>query len=225
MQSAPRIVDNPYEVAARLWTIGGLTITMLHEVVEEGEVARGQATSNDAASAPGMYAYYGRVRALRDRVLPAWSKKCEHGSELAITPDKKHAVLFASGDENTGDKNEKPKTKCPKGIQMVAIAQANRDQLSLFAEDGTGTGEQEETSSVSEPKTRTTWVCLVARFEDRVTVELSTPVLLDDEGYVEEWGERLILPDINLNDLPTGRRTRTPEEGPDFDVEVTPRGA
>lgn len=226
MSSCPKVVVRPDEVAARLAEIGGLTHDVLVEAALLGEQARRNCTMNHPVTAPGMMAYFERVRALRDQLLlRGWTAKCAGGSELTISPDGQHAVVVASGDENTGSLSLDPKTKCAKGIRMEEAADRNEAQLTLFA----ALGLQEARAVLAlkdENPACFTWIFLVGSEDDKLTLELSLPVGLGEDGRAEAWSERVILTSIPLDGgTRLGVSPFGPEPGPEFDVSVTRRTA
>ena len=216
MRGSPLLITEPRSVEARLSEIGGLTPEILHEVALQGEQARSIATENHPVTAGGLMAYFARVCALRDQMLPRqWTKRCDSGSELTISPDGRHVLVVASGDENTGSFTQLPKTKCPKGIKLEEAATLNELQYDFFIEP-TPPRPRPDVSGVF------TWVLLIGRTEERLSVELALPVALGEDGRASEWVERIILPSIPLTDDGASLR---PEPGPDFDVGVSRRVA
>jgi len=56
----------------------------------------------------------------------------------------------------------------------------------------------EEEASIANP-TAQTWFLLRNRIDETVYAELSLPAAIGDDGRVEEWIERIILPPISLD--------------------------
>jgi hypothetical protein len=228
MASCPKVVSRPDDVTVRLAEIGGLTRDVLVEAALLGEQARRNCTMNDAVTAPGMMAYYARVRGLRDQLCPkGWKGKCDRGSEKVISPDKQHAIVVSSGDENTGNPHADvdPKTKCPKGTLMEEAAERNEEQLSLFADPNVGSTDA-VLSEIEETPAAFTWVFLVSIKKDLLMMELSLPVKLGTDGRVDEWSERIVLLSVpmdggtGLSVAPVG-----PEPTPAIDVSVSRKTA
>ena len=89
-------------------------------------------------------------------------------------------------------------------------------QLNLFV-DALAALENEK----SKPE-RTTWVLLQNQMGNVVRAELSCPNGFDESGRINEWSDRLILPDLILdtNDV----WNDNDDQGDDgFDVPVIPR--
>jgi hypothetical protein len=75
---------------------------------------------------------------LRDQLCArGWEQKCESGSELVLSPEKAHAIVVASGDENTGSLTDTPNMKCPKGTRMDEAANRNEMQMNFLALEAT----------------------------------------------------------------------------------------
>jgi hypothetical protein len=79
----------------------------------------------------------------------------------------------------------------------------------------------------------TTWCLLIqAAFYPRdefigthiAQCELSLPLAIDEDGFVCEWSERIILEPVRLDDIPTRRENPDDDEGEtEIDVPVTRR--
>lgn len=220
MSSCPKVVTEPDQVSARLAEIGGLTISLLLDVVMQGEMARDNCTANYPVTAGGTFAYHERVRALRDRLLlDGWTKKFFGGSELTITPDGEHAVIVASGDDNTGSESDDPKTRSPKGTRVQEAAAANEAQTEMFPD--LARAERAMIEAREKWPATYTWILLVRRDDEKVDSELSMPTGIDEGRRPAIWAERLILPSFDMGDGDGLRLPRTPEPGLDFDVEIT----
>ena len=71
-----------------------------------------------------------------------------------------------------------------------------------------------------------TWILLIARKGDQVFCEMKLPRTLDDDGRVEAWAERIIVPTINLNDAPKKSSVPTDGGGADeIDINVKRRAS
>jgi hypothetical protein len=68
---------------------------------------------------------------------------------------------------------------------------------------------------------RVTWILLIHRAKNEVRSELSLPAAIGDDGRIDSWSERIILPVIALD-------AGAPDDGgaddePNVDVEVSRR--
>ena len=123
------------------------------------------------------------------------------------------AIVVATGDEGTVIASKTPKTNYPKGTVTHEAVDVNRAQLDLPGitpiSDGT------------RPRA-TTYVLLIANQSGRgVRAELSLPLEIGEDGRIELWAERIILPPLE-DDGGEGAR-RGADRGPDFDVDVVRR--
>lgn len=219
--SAQKWWFDPIDVHARLAEIGGLTVEVLHTAGIQGEIARAAATENHPRLTGPFNAYCDATASLRDQLGSlGWTKLEEKNYPLTVSPDGAHAIVVAAGDECTGSKIA-PKTKSPKGPRTFAAVAANAQQISLFdlveqLTPPTAAGDESQ---------RLTWVLLVHRTIDgddaELRMELSLPSRIGEDGRIEHWPERIILPVIRLDGDPGGLRAVDP--GPDIDVDVTRR--
>ncbi len=127
-------------------------------------------------------------------------------------------VLTAvSGDEQTGLKiGPHAQTRRPRGTAGMRIVRRNAQ----FALPGLLPADDPElTGNAFGP----TWFLLYRRDGDTVRRELSLAKGVSDAGVLWSWKERLILPEIDMLDVPPGGRDRGDDAGPDLDVPVVSR--
>lgn len=219
MSNAAEVITRLDDVHSVLAGIGsGLTVDVLWQTAIRGEQARRNTSKNNPVTAPGLNAYHERVCALRDQLLPGgWDKKCKGGSELTVSPDRKNAIVVASGDENTAIEGVDPKTKCPKGTRMEEAAVRNVAQYDLFIRK-----EDVEAAAQEAQLGHLTWVLLIRPNEEAIAVELSLVTEVDADGRPSAYKTRIILPSVPL-DGGQGVNRRTPTPAPDVDVVVTRR--
>jgi hypothetical protein len=106
------------------------------------------------------------------------------------------AISAATGNENTGNKDEDPLTSSSKGPRTADAILANRRQL-VFPEI------LEPIQSLKMPG-RETWLLLIYRdiTARRLRSELSRPISMDTDGRVDGWAERIILDLKELDEIP-----------------------
>lgn len=223
----PLIIDKPHDVEVALSAIEGLTREILLAAVEEGERGRQNCTENHPITAPGTMAYYDTVRALRDQLLPQWTKKCDRGSELTISPGGKNAIVVASGDENVGSLTCDPRTRRKKGNSTRRAANVN---LLAWQPDLFDLLTDADLSAVIERRredaSRVTHILLVHRTEAKLIVELSVVFGFDEDGHAAEWAQRIIVGELSLDESGEAAPKAEPvEPAPDFEVMVTRRTA
>jgi hypothetical protein len=136
MSSSPMWRVDADDVRTRLAEIDvGLTIEILHEAALQGELGRASCSENHPRLAGPFNAWADSTRSLRDQLLPVgWTKSDEANYALTISPDYQHALVVASGDENTGSLTFAPKTRSPKGPRTHEVVTRNAVQLHLFEE-------------------------------------------------------------------------------------------
>lgn len=191
-----------------------LKLEWLKEIGLRILAARRQTTSHDAVVAAGSYAYLAGVRFLRDILCPhGWQPLVKNNLELVANGDNSVHLLVSSGDINTGNKSQSPKTKNKKGTQTKRIIDVNLAQLCFWPED------QKNNQKDSDNKV-STWVLLHYFDENKseMRMELSLPINFDDfNSNVGVWEKRIILPEIKIDDIIVDEYIEEPQE---FDFEV-----
>lgn len=187
---------DPVDTFGRLKDMG-LSIEILQDAVAMGESARASCTENDPAIVPGLLAWARTVRGLRELLKPeGWCGSRAGGLETVVSPDGKLAIAVATGDESTGFCGSTPKTKYPRGPSTEAAIEQN--QLPFFEEP-------EKRVAELTPSDRVTWLLLISSSPDTndIRCELSLPNSIGDNGKVEQWSERILLPTVRRDPEPT----------------------
>lgn len=212
MPALPLVHHVGTDVDLRLAKMAGLSTGILRDAIIAGERARVGCGTNMPPCFPGSAAWAHTVCALRDQLLPlGWAKNDEGNYPTVIAPDGSFAIGVNTGNEFTGNPFRVPKTKFPKGPATLQKVVNNGD-VDLFG--------QPVLVTVSEP-VQLTWLLLLARIGDAVRCELSRPSDMGEDGRVDTWMERIILPEFRGDDLDP--RVRLPEPGPEIDVPVLRR--
>lgn len=217
MSSQPLVRFEPLDVDTRLAELR-LSLELLHDARLVGEVARASCTANDPPAYRGTSAWAVTTRGLRDLLLAEdWTKSDEGGLSVVVSPDGEMAIVVSTGDENTGNPHKSPRTKFPKGPLMQQAIERNA-QYDVFENVA-------DVPAGARPKVRlrislVTWMLLIAKVGKTVQAELSLPAGIGDDGRVERWSERIILPPIRPDD---DDQMPIPEPAPDFDVDVVRR--
>lgn len=189
------IVHEGWSAAARLGTLG-LDLDGMVEIVRIGERARAEATANDPLTAGGFDAYRYRVRGLRDRYgATGWTVARPNGVELAVSPNGTWSILTRAGDAGVGIRGGDPQPKGEIGGGTAALVDGGSPLL--FAPEWL------QAQHIARPE-HETWMFLVysSAFVVRAELSLGTET---DTGRVSRWFERIILPDLDPNDLTTRR--------------------
>lgn len=195
MAEPNRLLIEPWDVNRRLAELG-ITSEVLIKAVESSQFARAACTENDAPNFPGIAAWNGAVRSLReDLVLENWQRLNDTGQPLIVRPDNTFALTVTSADENTGRKAEfEPRTKSSKGPRTLEKVAQNRWLFPDLEED--------EVTRVQEINKRriNTWMLLIHydKVLGQVRSELSRPVTADEDGIIIGWSERIILPPFDV---------------------------
>jgi hypothetical protein len=209
---SPSPEGQPPDPLARL----GLTCELLTEARGRAQHDVNECTQLDPPGARGQIRHIRTVRYLRELTIPLGWRPDDSGNVAStVSPDGLIAIVVTAGDESTGLIQRKPKTKYPKG-EVTHRRVLDNVQLDLFF-DAIAALEDEN----SKPE-RTTWVLLQNQTGNVVRAELSCPKGFDESGRINEWSDRLILPDLILdtNDV----WNDNDDQGDDgFDVPVIPR--
>lgn len=205
------------EVQSRLQSLG-LNQATLNDIVRRGQYAHAACTANDPPLYPGFTAWAQMVRASREYLLPkGWSRSNENNYCLVIDPSGEVAIAIATGDEGTGQAHASPTTKSSKGPRTVDVVVANQQQLELPL-DCPPIPKQ----VIEHEEPRMTWILLVHRGDKGVRSELSLPLSIDDDGYINAWRERIMLGSLP-NDPDVGKLRPKMNDQPDIAIDVKRR--
>jgi hypothetical protein len=201
-----RLVVKQREIEVRnALTEMGLTKDNLRDAILAGEAERDGCTTNDPKCAPGIFAWAGTVRALREILLPKnWEKNDDRNFPTVISPDRAFAIAVMTGDEGTGRIEATPSTQYSKGIATKLAVSGN--QASLFSVLPDYVEEEVEP--------RLTWILLKRREGETVYSELSLPASISKKGHVERWETRIILDPIEVEPTAIIRDDDGPAEPP-----------
>jgi hypothetical protein len=201
----------PKLVSARLAELG-VTAEQLLDGVRAGELARASCTPHDPRLLPGVLAWGRTVRGLRERLCPlGWVRSEERSLATVGSPDGQITIGVSTGDEATGVESRSPRTKYPKGPATIAAVDQNQLWLAIVEPPATS----DDTSD------RVTWILLIHRAKNEVRSELSLPAAIGDDGRIDSWSERIILPVIALDQ--GGPDDGGADDEPNVDVEVSRR--
>ena len=125
------IHSNPFDARRRLAELG-VSVEAIIKALEAGQLARISCTPHDPPFIPGTEAWRFVVRTLRDELVPTgvWRKADPANFSLIINDLRKISIVVASGDANTRQIGDDPKTKHLKGLFTEAlITQINTSEV------------------------------------------------------------------------------------------------
>ena len=205
--------EQPQDLAQRLARLD-LRVDDLLTSVRAGVAARRTATSNHPRAFGGWLDYGERIATLREILtLRGWTKREPNGMCLVVHPDQQFAIMTALGTAGTGT-GAPVTTRRPRGETTEKAVRVN-GQLELDLNLGRS---PQVLKARANPPAMSTWVLLVHEDENEVRSELSLARHMNDEGYIDDWAERIPLPAIRINDLVDDAGDDEPDSGVEFDV-------
>lgn len=173
----------------------GFPMSVLRPTIETWIAGRNSGTPFHAANYPGTEAYHQSLAELRIQGQPiGLEPRTRDGVELCVCNETRVGVVVSLGNARTGDIENlqlKPSTKYPRGPRSREVLTV---QTSLFPVDAQATCEEE------------VWILLFLMTDEGETrVELSLPSVIDDEGTIVNWRERILL-----GCYPSGSGSRRP---------------
>ena len=203
-KSGAFVITEPHEVEARLRKLHPtLRVDLLLEALRAGMVERAHCTNHHPATYPGSVMYGESTRMLRDLLTPLrWAKQSTKNFETSVSPDRKMAIVIASGDEWTGTKSQthKPTTRHEKGLVTRRAVKRNRQGvLPFLPSDKAANVEVFSDDPGEEEVYQTTWFLLHCIVGGDLRAELSQPTEIDETGKIRQWSVRLVLDSIPLD--------------------------
>jgi hypothetical protein len=191
------VVSDPIDVYARLAELQ-LRSETLTAALTAGAAAAALCTANHPPIFGGLSFWADAVRALRDQLMAeGWTRDDSRNYSTVVRSDGMLAIAIARGDEWTGRADAPyghPSTEHPKGAATQLAVERNMLPF-------------DDLPSVVGPASvdglPSTWVLLHHRENTIVRCELSRPTAINISGYVETWGERIILAPIDVEPSPT----------------------
>ena len=195
----------------------GLTLKEISKSRGLAQVDVDQCTDLDPLGFRGTIRTGRTMRYLREElVVRGWRPDNSGNQSSVVSPDGRIAIVCTSGDPATGLLGCNPKSKYPKGEVTQRRVRKNL-QLSLFEPI------EDESSAVVDDE-RTTWVMLQHPAGESVRAEISCPSGFDECGRIDEWSERIVLPELPVDTYEAWVPGSDEEDGGDaLDVPVSPR--
>jgi hypothetical protein len=206
------------ETPSRLAELGLEEEWLIH-AVQHGQAAWANCTPNHPPLYRGISAWAETISALREALLPkAWRRSDNGNLPLTINELGTIAIIVSTGDEATGKRDGIPSTKSSKGPRTADAVTINAAQASLFEI-------RLRPEDLEDQRGMMTWILLFHRDVEthEVRCELSRPIEMNADGYVDGWAERIVLNSIPLGSdsvkIPTGNAPQTPS----INIEVKKR--
>src|SRR5262249_17499304 len=136
------------------------------------------------------------------------------GLEYLRSPCHRRAILTRAGNADVGVANGRPQPLRGYGDATARAVAANG---TLFLNPDWLNVDNDEPAQHSEFET---WMLLVCRTGDRVQAELSHPAGEREDGRVDRWIERILLPEIDYSET-SGRNLDDAPIADEIDVPIT----
>lgn len=197
----------------------GIPLNLLAHSLRAGYAESDLTTAAHPVTFPGILVWGVATGELRTGLAQrGWRLDDTDNVARAISPDGDVTVVVVSGNEYTGmrnkyDKMDARRARGPAGIRIVK----ENEQIALIFEEDVSRGQTDLVRNLDG-----TWFLLHHRVDDIIRSELSYARAVDSAGRLRSWGERLILPDIDLLQASPGSGGT---DSPDVDVPVKKRKA
>lgn len=198
------------EVELRLHALG-LDGELLRNAIRTGHERAAWVTGSHPRTFRGTVVWGEATAALREScALRGWANCDKDNIAKAISGDGQNTVVVVSGDSQTGRRHGGiSHTRRPRGNAGVRLVLRN-NQLELSA---LLPAHERLAEAVPPSNTGATWLLLYHCVGRTVRLELSRASAVSADGAIAAWAERLILPDVDLDEPLAG--------APDFDAPLS----
>jgi hypothetical protein len=186
-----QVYSDPRDVKSRLAELG-LKAEILREALQRGLAAWASCTPNHPTNFAGMYMWGEAVNAVRELLYPeGWTRSDSGNLPMTVDAAKRVSIIVSTGDEFTGKVDLIPSTRSSKGPRTVNVVEGNAQQMTLF-------DLRSRPDILEQSAEKLTWIFLFYRDRpsNEVRCELSCPVNMNEDGQIDAWAERIILPAI-----------------------------
>ncbi len=189
------VVSEPVRVSERLQALG-LTVATLRGALEKALASAALCSVDHPPNFAGLTLWAEAIRWLRDSLRDTgWRRDNSRGLATVVRGDNGLAITVVRGNELTGnpDPKSQPTTQYKRGPATIDRIQENGilpfDHLpaDYFA--------QREGEIAAPP----TWLLMHHKRGDELLCEMSFPTRVNQSGFVEAWGERIVLTSIPLD--------------------------
>jgi hypothetical protein len=194
------VISDPEGAELRLRALG-LRGEHLRGALEDAVGSANLCSEDHPLNFPGLTLWGDGVRSLRVRLRHAeelkqhsWRRDNSGGLPTVVRGDGGMAIALVRGDEGTGNPDVDPSTEHPRGA--VTIGRVLRNGV-LPEFEHLSASEEAELEALGAPL----WLLMhfQTRKRDELRIELSYPTSINRSGFVETWGERIILGPIQLD--------------------------
>jgi hypothetical protein len=215
----PRKIYSGDDADARLARMG-LSVATLHGAAEDGDEGRQQWTLYHPQQSKGHRMWSDTVAGLRRRCIAlnaGWRIDRTGNFETVASAGNRMFVAVVGGDEFTGWRGHKaPRVRRKRGPETTRRVELNMkygmQPLPLQGDSSPVPDEADTSTAGSE-----TWFFLIRATDDWLYMELSRPIGLNGTGYVADWSERILLPQLPI----TGGVTPIDDDDDDDDDGTT----
>jgi hypothetical protein len=207
-----KIYSDAGDVNSRLAELG-LKSSVLREAIQQGFAFWASCTPNHPSNYPGISAWANTIAALRELLHSVgWTRRDKGNLPVTVDAAGRVSIVVSTGDEYTGFEDSTPSTQSSKGPRTANAVEGNAQQMTLF-----DLRREIETQSAE----RLTWILLFHRDKasNEVRCELSCPVKINEDGQIDSWAERIILPAIPFGGDSAEVRNDVPQT-PQIDVKI-----
>jgi len=208
------VYSEPRDVNDRLSELG-LKATTLREAVQRGFASWASCTVNHPTNYPGISFWADTIAAMRELLhSDGWIRRDDGNLPLTVDAKGRVSIVVSTGDEYTGLPDLTPSTQSSKGPRTVSVVEVNAQQIPLF-------DFKKHPEIVKQGEERLTWILLFHRdrASNEVRCELSCPVKMNEDGQIDAWAERIILPSVPFGGDDVEVRNDAPKT-PEIDVKI-----
>lgn len=197
----------------------GITAEELREVARQCFRVASNAGPLQPKGSSGTLSWIYGTEALRVLTIPkGWKPTDPSNQPRIVSPDNKHAITVCCGDENTGDPYAKPLTRNKRGNRTSRSVYYNVRQMDMFPVERS----DRQRLPLDTTAEQILWMLLfhVDVSNQIVHYELSRPINMAENGKVDDWNPRFIMPPL---DLSAPDNFGGPDSSPTIDIPVTPK--
>ena len=193
----------------------GLSSDLIHMALRPGLSRAMNRTSMALRSTPGTDIYHDSMENFSRILAPSWVCVYVNQQPRLLHPEKRMTFTVTSGMHGAHqDRKVKPRVRKGKATRGSLAASTVRTTVMVAVP---GVEQQAETAAA---ETAPLWLLIYERTERGLNLELSRPSEMDDNGFVTNWKDRIMVRFLDLNgNLSEFDR---PDDDDDVNVDVQP---